>query len=199
MRNVSSMKKMINIVKGMFLDTKVHYVPGIQITLIDREQMAYFVEEALAKMMLNRKGCSVLHYPMKDSKGNTYGDFVILQDAHMIAVDEIFVSNDISIVELIQMMEEMGDYVGKIQKRQEFYNDTGYFNDDDYDEEDEPDVDTLSYDDDEEEGKDKGADVMGELDMDALIRGVAACKDDNLYEKEDFEDYQNGAWDGYAR
>lgn len=113
MRNVSSMKKMINIVKGMFLDTKVHYVPGIQITLIDREQMAYFVEEALAKMMLNRKGCSVLHYPMKDSKGNTYGDFVILQDAHMIAVDEIFVSNDISIVELIQMMEEMGDYVGK--------------------------------------------------------------------------------------
>lgn len=197
MRN--STKKMINIVKGMFLDTKVHYVPGIQITLIDREQMAYFVEEALAKMVLNRKGCSVIHYPMKDSKGNTYGDFVILQDAHMIAVDEIFVSNDISIVELIQMMEEMGDYVGKIQKRQEFYNDTGYFNDDDYGEEDEPDVDTLSYDDDEEEGKDKGADVMGELDMDALIRGVAACKDDNLYEEEDFEDYQNGAWDGYAR
>lgn len=199
MRNVSSMKKMINIVKGMFLDTKVHYVPGIQITLIDREQMAYFVEEALAKMMLNRKGCSVLHYPMKDSKGNTYGDFVILQDAHMIAVDEIFVSNDISIVELIQMMEEMGDYVGKIQKRQEFYNDTGYFNDDDYDEEDEPDVDTLSYDDDEEEGKDKDADVMGELDMEMLIRGVAASKDDNLYDEEDFEDYQNGAWDGYAR
>lgn len=198
MRNVSSMKKMINIVKGMFLDTKVHYVPGIQITLIDREQMAYFVEEALAKMMLNRKGCSALHYPMKDSKGNTYGDFVILQDAHMIAVDEIFVSNDISIVELIQMMEEMGDYVGKIQKRQEFYNDTGYFNDDDYDEEDEPDVDTLSYDDDEEEGKDKDADVMGELDMEMLIRGVAASKDDNLYDEEDFEDYQNGAWDGYA-
>lgn len=197
MRN--STKKMLNIVKGMFLDTKVHYVPGIQITLIDREQMTYFVEEALAKMVLNRKGCSVIHYPMKDSKGNTYGDFVILQDAHMITVDEIFVSNDISIVELIQMMEEMGDYVGKIQKRQEFYNDTGYFNDDDYDEEDEPDVDTLSYDDDEEEGKDKDADVMGELDMDALIRGVAACKDDNLYEEEDFEDYQNGAWDGYER
>lgn len=197
MRN--STKKMLNIVKGMFLDTKVHYVPGIQITLIDREQMAYFVEEALAKMTLNRKGCSVIHYPMKDSKGNIYGDFVILQDAHMIAVDEIFVSNDISIVELIQMMEEMGDYVGKIQKRQEFYNDTGYFNDDDYDEEDEPDVDTLSYDDDENEKEEnKDADVMGELDMEMLIRGVAASKDDNLYE-EDFEDYQNGAWDGYER
>lgn len=35
--------------------------------------------------------------------------------------------------------------------------------------------------------------------MDALIRGVAACKDDDLYGEGDFEDYQNGAWDGYAR
>lgn len=197
MKNVSSMKRMINIVKGMFLNTKVHYVPGIQISVIDREQMPYFVEEAAAKMSLNRKGCSVLNYPMKDSKGNTYGDFVILQDAHSIAVDEIFVSNDISIVELIQMMDEVEDYVGKIQKRIDFYNDNAYFNDDD-DYEGEPDVDTLSYDDNEEE-ENKGADVMSELDMEDLIRGVAACKDDNLYEEEDFEDYQNGAWDGYAR
>lgn len=198
MRNVSSMKRMINIVKGMFLNTKVHYVPGIQISLTDRELMTHLVEEASAKMMLNRKGCSVTNYPMKDSKGNIYGDFVILQDAHMIAVDEIFVSNDISIVELIQMMDEMEDYVVKIQKRQEFYNNTGYFDDDEDYEEDEPDVDTLSYDDDEEE-ENKGADVMSELDMEDLIRGVAACKDDNLYEEEDFEDYQNGAWDDYAR
>lgn len=198
MRNVSSMKRTINIVKGMFLNTKVHYVPGIQISLTDRELMAHLVEEASAKMMLNRKGCSVTNYPMKDSKGNIYGDFVILQDAHMIAVDEIFVSNDISIVELIQMMDEMEDYVVKIQKRQEFYNNTGYFDDDEDYEEDEPNVDTLSYDDDEEE-ENKGADVMSELDMEDLIRGVAACKDDNLYEEEDFEDYQNGAWDGYAR
>ena len=198
MRNVSSMKRTINIVKGMFLNTKVHYVPGIQISLTDRELMAHLVEEASAKMMLNRKGCSVTNYPMKDSKGNIYGDFVILQDAHMIAVDEIFVSNDISIVELIQMMDEMEDYVVKIQKRQEFYNNTGYFDDDEDYEEDEPNVDTLSYDDDEEE-ENKGADVMSELDMEDLIRGVAACEDDNLYEEEDFEDYQNGAWDGYAR
>lgn len=198
MRNVSSMKRTINIVKRMFLNTKVHYVPGIQISLTDRELMAHLVEEASAKMMLNRKGCSVTNYPMKDSKGNIYGDFVILQDAHMIAVDEIFVSNDISIVELIQMMDEMEDYVVKIQKRQEFYNNTGYFDDDEDYEEDEPNVDTLSYDDDEEE-ENKGADVMSELDMEDLIRGVAACKDDNLYEEEDFEDYQNGAWDGYAR
>lgn len=198
MRNVSSMKRTINIVKGMFLNTKVHYVPGIQISLTDRELMAHLVEEASAKMMLNRKGCSVTNYPMKDSKGNIYGDFVILQDAHMIAVDEIFVSNDISIVELIQMMDEMEDYVVKIQKRQEFYNNTGYFDDDEDYEEDEPNVDTLSYDDDEEE-ENKGADEMDELDMEDLIRGVAACKDDNLYEEEDFEDYQNGAWDGYAR
>lgn len=198
MRNVSSMKRMINIVKGMFLNTKVHYVPGIQISLTDRELMAHLVEEASAKMMLNRKGCSVTNYPMKDSKGNIYGNFVILQDAHMIAVDEIFVSNDISIVELIQMMDEMEDYVVKIQKHQEFYNNTGYFDDDEDYEEDEPNVDTLSYDDDEEE-ENKGADVMSELDMEDLIRGVAACKDDNLYEEEDFEDYQNGAWDGYAR
>lgn len=198
MKNVSSMKRMINIVKRMFLNTKVHYVPGIQISLTDRELMAHLVEEASAKMMLNRKGCSVTNYPMKDSKGNIYGDFVILQDAHMIAVDEIFVSNDISIVELIQMMDEMEDYVVKIQKRQEFYNNTGYFDDDGDYEEDEPNVDTLSYDDDEEE-ENKGADVMSELDMEDLIRGVAACKDDNLYEEEDFEDYQNGAWDGYAR
>lgn len=197
MRNVSSMKRMINIVKGMFLNTKVHYVPGIQISLTDRELMAHLVEEASAKMMLNRKGCSVTNYPMKDSKGNIYGDFVILQDAHMIAVDEIFVSNDISIVELIQMMDEMEDYVVKIQKRQEFYNNTGYFDDDEDYEEDEPNVDTLSYDDDEEENK--GADEMSELDMEDLIRGVAACKDDNLYEEEDFEDYQNGAWNGYVR
>lgn len=198
MRNVSSMKRMINIVKGMFLNTKVHYVPGIQISLTDRELMAHLVEEASAKMMLNRKGCSVTNYPMKDSKGNIYGDFVILQDAHMIAVDEIFVSNDISIVELIQMMDEMEDYVVKIQKRQEFYNNTGYFDDDEDYEEDEPNVDTLSYNDDEEE-ENKGADVMSELDMEDLIRGVAACKDDNLYEEEDFEDYQNGAWNGYVR
>lgn len=197
MKNVSSMKRMLNIVRCMFLNTKVHYVPGIQISVIDREQMPYFVEEAAAKMSLNRKGCSVLNYPMKDSKGNTYGDFVILQDAHSIAVDEIFVSNDISIVELIQMMDEVEDYVGKIQKRIDFYNDNAYFNDDD-DYEGEPDVDTLSYDDNEEE-ENKGADVMSELDMEDLIRGVAACKDDNLYEEEDFEDYQNGAWDGYAR
>lgn len=113
MRSVSSMKRMINIVKRMFLNTKVHYVPGIQISFTDRELMAHLVEEASAKMMLNRKGCSVINYPMKDSKGNIYGDFVILQDAHMIAVDEIFVSNDISIVELIQMMDEMEDYVVK--------------------------------------------------------------------------------------
>ena len=198
MRNVSSMKRMINIVKGMFLNTKVHYVPGIQISLTDRELMAHLVEEASAKMMLNRKGCSVTNYPMKDSKGNIYGDFVILQDAHMIAVDEIFVSNDISIVELIQMMDEMEDYVVKIQKRQEFYNNTGYFDDDEDYEEDEPNVDTLSYNDDEEE-ENKGADVMSELDMEDLIRGVAACKDNNLYEEEDFEDYQNGAWNGYVR
>lgn len=198
MKNVSSMKRMLNIVRCMFLDTKVHYVPGIQISLTDRELMAHLVEEASAKMMLNRKGCSVINYPMKDSKGNIYGDFVILQDAHMIAVDEIFVSNDISIVELIQMMDEMEDYVVKIQKRQEFYNNTGYFDDDEDYEEDEPDVDTLSYDDDEKE-ENKGADVMSELDMEDLIRGVAACKDDNLYEEEDFEDYQNGAWNGYAR
>lgn len=197
MKNVSSMKRMLNIVRCMFLDTKVHYVPGIQISLTDRELMAHLVEEASAKMMLNRKGCSVINYPMKDSKGNIYGDFVILQDAHSIAVDEIFVSNDISIVELIQMMDEVEDYVGKIQKRIDFYNDNAYFNDDD-DYEGEPNVDTLSYDDNEEE-ENKGADVMSELDMEDLIRGVAACKDDNLYEEEDFEDYQNGAWDGYAR